>query len=324
MRYQVCSAVLSRIISTHASAGRRYATFKLFYHDHTPDDYEPPYFRSGDSKKDKWYFTTHEKAEVPEKCSVGQVQTGWHGVDLRVASVSGYLPSAEDNNAPFMGTTAGDTSALTAPLTPAEESEIRRQQAEVQLQDAQNRRIVWDAEEGLADVDADGEVDDGQLHAIIHSSNGLPITAIAGDESQTMGVWRISGQGLEFISPIGMLDDDGNLVPLSKEPETDKHDIAPSNAALFNGVEEKVPRHVAQLVRLHECVDGVSDHRGFHRTSHPATLENLRRRSASIPLREIKHLLRCLLRPAHRFHPRNHRRLRTVGCLRVCRRDFLH
>ena len=93
---------------------------------------------------------------------MGRVQTGWHGVDLRVASVSGYLPSAEDNNAPFMGTTVTGGNGITGPpLTPAEEVETRRQQNEVQVRDALNRRIAWDAEEGLSDLDAEGEMDDG-------------------------------------------------------------------------------------------------------------------------------------------------------------------
>lgn len=154
--------------STQYFVGRRFATFKLFYHDHTPDNYEPPHFRAGDSKNDKWFFATHEKSEVPERCSVGQVQTGWHGVDLRVASVSGYLPSAEDNNAPFMGTTiTGGHGPAAPPLTPAEEVEVRRQQNELQAQDALNRRIAWDAEEGLSDIDADGEADDGWLRHVL-------------------------------------------------------------------------------------------------------------------------------------------------------------
>ena len=117
-------------------------------------------FRS-DSRADKWFFTTHDKSEIPEKCSIGQVQTGWHGVDLRVASISGYIPSAEDNNAPFTGTTMGGHSVALPPLTPKEEADLRREQVEAQRSDALERKVVWDAEEGLADVDADGEADDG-------------------------------------------------------------------------------------------------------------------------------------------------------------------
>lgn len=147
--------------------GRRYATFKLYYHDHTPDDYEPPYFRAGDSKKDKWFFSTHDQAEVPEKCSIGQVQTGWHAVDLRVASVSAYLPSAEDNNAPFLGTTVDGQNLCAPSLTPAEEAALRQQQSEAQREDARERRVVWDAEEGLGDIDAEGEDDEGAYNTLL-------------------------------------------------------------------------------------------------------------------------------------------------------------
>lgn len=147
---------LSRGLLTQCPIERRFATFKLFYHDHTPDDYEPPHFRSGDAQKDKWFFSTHDSQEAPEKCSVGQVQTGWHGVDLRVASVSGYLPSAEDNNAPFCGTTDGN-GRHAPPLTPAEEATARLQQMALQKQDALERNVVWDAEEGLGDIDAEAE-----------------------------------------------------------------------------------------------------------------------------------------------------------------------
>lgn len=110
---------------------------------------------------------------------MGQVQTGWHGVDLRVASVSAYLPSAEDNNAPFMGTTAeGGHGIAPPPLTPKEEADLRREQAEAQRMDAFDRRIVWDAEEGLADMDADGEADDGRLSRMVSPLSKLILTIL--------------------------------------------------------------------------------------------------------------------------------------------------
>lgn len=57
---------------------RRFASYKLFYTDHTPADYEPPFFRAGDPEKDKFVFTTHDRSEVPEKWSVGSVATPHH------------------------------------------------------------------------------------------------------------------------------------------------------------------------------------------------------------------------------------------------------
>ncbi|KAI0344853.1 DNA-binding protein [Trametopsis cervina] len=212
---------------------RRYATFKLYYHDHTPDDYEPPYFRAGDSKKDKWFFSTHSKGEIPEKCSVGEVQTGWHSVDLRVASVSAYLPSAEDNNAPFLGTTIGGQNVIPPTLSPSEESALRAQQSEAQRQDALERRVVWDAEEGLGDEDADGSDDDG---------------------GQAAAIWRVNPTGLEFISPLGLRGSDGSIMPIAS-PENQPCELPATADALFEGVKENVPRHVGQL-QLPLCNSG--------------------------------------------------------------------
>ena len=93
-------------------------------------------------------MTTHDKGELPERCSVGFVHTGYHGVDVKVTSVSGYLPCGEDNNAPFLGTT--DRTLFAAPpLTPAEEAAQRAQQVEAQRQDAAERRVVWDGDDGM-------------------------------------------------------------------------------------------------------------------------------------------------------------------------------
>lgn len=56
----------------------RYATFKVFYTDSTPADYEPLHFQTGDAEKDKWFFMTHDLDEVPDKWSVGNLNTGHH------------------------------------------------------------------------------------------------------------------------------------------------------------------------------------------------------------------------------------------------------
>jgi len=41
-------------------------------------DYEPPHFEAGDTDKDKWYFMTHAFDEVPDRYSVGKLDTGHH------------------------------------------------------------------------------------------------------------------------------------------------------------------------------------------------------------------------------------------------------
>ncbi|KAM5531726.1 hypothetical protein V8D89_014575 [Ganoderma adspersum] len=154
---------------------RRFATFKLFYYENTPDNYEPPHFRAGDADKDKWFMATHRKDEAPERCSVGFVHTGYHGVDVNITSVSAYLPSGEDNNAPFLGTTT--KTAFTAPsLTPVEEAAMRAQQIEVQRQDAAARIVVWDGDGGMGHVGIDcrteGHVDTTDLVPVGVRSGG--------------------------------------------------------------------------------------------------------------------------------------------------------
>jgi meiosis-specific protein HOP1 len=59
-------------------SGRRFATFKVFYTEETPIEYEPPHFEPGDAEKDKWFFMTHDLDEVPERTSIGKIDTGHH------------------------------------------------------------------------------------------------------------------------------------------------------------------------------------------------------------------------------------------------------
>ncbi|KAK7038157.1 HORMA domain-containing protein [Favolaschia claudopus] len=141
---------------------RRYATFKLFYTDETPSDYEPKYFQAGDVQKDKWYFMTHDLDEVPDKWRMGKLETGHHSVNLSVSSIATYLPSSTENdNATFTGTTSHGPIAPS--LTPVEEAAMRAEQVAKQNKDAETRNVVWSADacvDGDTDLDADGEDDD--------------------------------------------------------------------------------------------------------------------------------------------------------------------
>ena len=56
---------------------------------------------------------------------MGSLQTGYHNVDIRVTSVAGFLPSVEDNDATFLGTTGAVACSVPA-LTPVEEAAMRR------------------------------------------------------------------------------------------------------------------------------------------------------------------------------------------------------
>lgn len=237
---------------------RRYATFKLFYHEDTPDDYEPAHFRPGDAKKDRWFFATHDKGEVPEKCSIGSIQTGYHSVDVRVTSVSGYLPSTEDNNAPFLGTTNGYPHAAPT-LTPAEELTMRLQQAEIQRQDALERRVVWDGDEGLGDVDADGEDDPECVQGTgtgMHSHTFLSLAnhefgITDGKSNSSLGAWRVKGREVELVAPLGVRDENGRIIPCTEEEKgkgADADQCGKIEEAQYAGKQDNVPSRIGQLV----------------------------------------------------------------------------
>ncbi|KAF9645068.1 DNA-binding protein [Thelephora ganbajun] len=152
---------------------RRFAAFKLFYYDHTPDDYEPPYFRKGDADKDKWYFTTHDRAEVPERTDVGRLETGWHSVEIQVASITSFLPSSDNNKGEYLGTVRGP--GIPSFLTPLQESELRRKQAEAQIRDAEKRKIVFDADPS-PDTEITSEVIDPEVPLGVMDDEGNVVT----------------------------------------------------------------------------------------------------------------------------------------------------
>ncbi|CAE6397344.1 unnamed protein product [Rhizoctonia solani] len=121
---------------------RRYATFKLHYNDKTPQDYEPPNFVAGDPEKDRFYFSTHGVSQPPERFSIGGVGTGQHGVEIEIASICSFLPSPEDNNAPFTGHTVASNHRSDFAAKEAK----RKADNQAQLEDAERRRVIWDAE----------------------------------------------------------------------------------------------------------------------------------------------------------------------------------
>jgi meiosis-specific protein HOP1 len=209
----------------------RYGNFKLFFNDNTPDDYQPPYFRAGDADSNRWFFTTHRAAEVPESTRIGNLETGWHGyvfnstetlvcfdgvtsVSMNVVSVSSFLPSStEDNNATFTGL----TTRCPPKLTPVEEARLRVEDAELQRKDALNRNVVWDAD---ADEDALGEdiSDEGIVLARCNASGAMV--------------------------PIGVLGDEGKILPIPVREDQGKG----SNVVEYGGHPDPTPMHVGYLV----------------------------------------------------------------------------
>ncbi|KAG8732062.1 DNA binding protein, partial [Ceratobasidium sp. 428] len=122
----------------------RFATFKIYYNDHTPSEYEPPHFVAGDAEKDRFFFSTHSVREAPERSLCGESNTGGHSVRVDVTSIVDRLPH-ESNSATFTGHTNVNDSNQTFRQVEAK----RKADIKIQLDDAKNRQVVWDAE--LAD-----------------------------------------------------------------------------------------------------------------------------------------------------------------------------
>ncbi|KAL4062906.1 HORMA domain-containing protein [Scleroderma citrinum] len=193
----------------------RFGNFKLFFNENTPDDYQPPHFRAGDVDSHKWFFTTHGTSEVPERMSIGNLETGWHGVNMNVTSISSFLPSViEDNNAMFTGITANSGPKL----SPVEEALLRSEDAELQRKDALNRSVVWDAD---VDEDADGE------------------------ETIDEGIVLTRYNGISTIVPVGVRGDDGVIQPILVHDDGG----GTSNSVRFDGVSQRTPTSVGKLVR---------------------------------------------------------------------------
>ncbi|RDB21131.1 Meiosis-specific protein HOP1 [Hypsizygus marmoreus] len=203
---------------------RRFATFKLFYTDETPADYEPPHFKAGDGEKDKWFFMTHDLDEIPDKWSIGKVDTGHHSVNLSVTSIATYLPSStQHNNIAFLGT----ASRLPIPpsLTPVQEASLRAQQAENQARDAVERNIAWSVEESVELTDLDGEGEDDPDYVQLPDGSYEKIGARNPD--------------LAVLAPAGVRNAVGEIEPLSDPMDVDE--------AHFSGVLEAVPTRLNEL-----------------------------------------------------------------------------
>ncbi|KAL1678579.1 HORMA domain-containing protein [Schizophyllum commune] len=178
---------------------KRYANFKVFYNASTPIDYEAPGFKPGDVDKDRWYIMTHAIDEIPERYTMGKLDTGHHRVKLSVTSIAGFLPgSTENDDSPFAG--PSNRSHAAPALTPAQEFALRAQQSAKQAEDAALRNVAWalDAADAI-DPDADGDVDE-EYDA---EAGGLPRLRSFND----------SGIDINMI-PVGIRNDQGIIEPI--------------------------------------------------------------------------------------------------------------
>ncbi|KAG8699266.1 DNA binding protein [Ceratobasidium sp. 394] len=146
-------SLITAIQSMSPIPNPRFATFKICYHDHTPQEYEPPHFVAGDPEKDRFIFSTHNVREAPDRFLFNEINTGSHAVQVQATTISAHLPSHEDDTATFTGHTNVNNTAQTFELSEAK----RTADINALLADAENRQVVWDADP--ADEDAPGEVD---------------------------------------------------------------------------------------------------------------------------------------------------------------------
>jgi hypothetical protein len=94
-------------------------------------------------------------------------------VEVQVASIASFLPSSDNNKGEYLGTVRGP--GIPSFLTPLQESELRRKQAEAQIRDAENRKVVFDADPS-PDVEITSEVIDPELPLGVMDDEGNIVT----------------------------------------------------------------------------------------------------------------------------------------------------
>lgn len=150
-------------------------------------------------------------------------------MNLSVTSIATYLPSSTRlDNATFGGLTSQLGPSVS--LTPEQETSIRVQQAEEQLNDAYDRNVAWSGEDNveLVDIDADGEDDPEYVRLPDGSYKRKP-----------------SLERIDTITPVG-LKNNGIIEPFPMDVDL--------NVVCFGGVAEVVPSKLAELVILHAYI----------------------------------------------------------------------
>ncbi|KZP21154.1 hypothetical protein FIBSPDRAFT_1044318 [Athelia psychrophila] len=248
---QLIKTLIQATTSMETLPRRRFANFKLFYTDDTPEDYEPVHFKAGDVDADKFFFATHDVKEPPEKTSVGGVETGHHGINVEIQSVAAYLPPADNADSPFTGLAAAGVSGTSpsANLTPGEEAVARAAQDRAQAEDAEARVVVWDAEKAVYD-DADAEGDDDPDYAADKSANDSGIGMIPGllgIRSEEGIVVPIHLAKVEAIKSVRGEDGDMDTGSTIHTDDIDE--------AQYAGTSEDVPLNAGALRLTHLIVD---------------------------------------------------------------------
>ncbi len=184
---------------------RRFITLKIIYNDSAPADYQPPHFRSADAATHRFTFGTKTLQEAPDESAFGTLETGHHTVAVHVASVADNLP-------------------LPLPLDPesmrhsiSARSDVLKQEAAQQKQDADERRVVWDAEEtahdGLSDIEEMDENPGSTSDA--DAPGGSDLHARAAQQLKRAREERVGlRRGIQLGVPVGLRLSDGKIAPV--------------------------------------------------------------------------------------------------------------
>jgi meiosis-specific protein HOP1 len=147
----------------------------------------------------------------------GRVFRDVRSVNITVTSITPYLPSSADyDNETFGGAAA---LARRTTLTPLQEVTLSRNQAEVQIEDATNRNVVW-AAEGDVEGDADGEAEDDPDYIRLEDGTYKPIDTT--------------------LVPIGIRGQEGVIKALPIRDHVGE--------AEYGGVPERVPTKLQEMV----------------------------------------------------------------------------
>jgi hypothetical protein len=129
-------------------------------------------------------------------------------VEIQVASITSFLPSLDKNKEEYLGTARGPV--IPSLLTPLQESEFRRKQAEAQIRDAETRTVVFDA-----DPSPDAE---------------------------------ITSEAIDPEVPLGIMDEDGNIVANPTDVEISNQKAFTQERIIDAGLFEKCATDVRELV----------------------------------------------------------------------------
>jgi len=94
-------------------------------------------------------------------------------VEVQVASITSFLPSSDNNRGEYLGTVRGP--GIPSFLTPLQESELRRKQAEAQIRDAEKRKVIFEADPSLA-AEITREVIDPEVPLGVMDNEGNIVT----------------------------------------------------------------------------------------------------------------------------------------------------